>query len=40
MRWLAKALDGYRARLIDTLIPEVARNQDEIDQLGKHIVTK
>ena len=38
MRWLAKALDGYRARLIDTLIPEVARNQDEIDQLGKHIV--
>jgi FkbM family methyltransferase len=38
MRWLSKALGGYRTRLIERLIPEVARSQDEIDQLGKQVV--
>ncbi len=38
MRWLPKTLGGYRARLIETLIPEVVRSQDEIDQLGKQVI--
>jgi chromosome segregation ATPase len=38
MRWLSKTLGGYRARLIERLIPEVVRNQDEIDQLGKQVL--
>ncbi len=37
MRWLSKTLGGYRARLIEKLIPEVVRSQDEIDQLGKQV---
>jgi FkbM family methyltransferase len=38
MRWLSKTLGGYRARLIERLIPEVVRSQDEIDQLGKQVL--
>jgi FkbM family methyltransferase len=38
MRWLSKTLGGYRARLIERLIPEVVRNQDEIDRLGKQVL--